>query len=549
MNLSKLWRVASTLRSIAYDWKDYRQYAKRFKSYKLLANTMKIDPAKGALLIVSGRGMNVVWAQIWTLLSLAALARGYRAYVLTTRRQWYLNRYFHLLGIDPIYFEDYTADQSTDLPSSIASEIYEAMTFGDFKRLRYQNAPIGEIALSTYSRHCGTGIIDLLNPEVRQLVREWAVQIIRSMHTAHNIFYSKDVRITFFTEVFLEEYGAFYYAALAKELNVVRFAGTVRDDAIVVQHLNKHTDRSHHAALSASSWRRLKAQPYTSAIDEALNRNFMDRYGDRWHRSKRNQPDTQILEPEEARRQLGVEPFRKVAVIYSHILYDTLFFFGTDLFKDYAEWLLETVKVACANSQIDWLIKVHPSNLWRGELNTVLKGRYEEERLIEQAIGNLPPHVRIVPASTKLSPYTWFQLANYGITVRGTSGLEMAALGKSVITAGTGRYEGNGFTIDPPTKKAYLDLLSRLHDLPEPTEEKRRLAKRYAYSIFVLKPFTLTSLESSLKRNKDRLVASDDINYFPIHHRGDRLPPDLQMFSDWLDMTGNQDLLNNWGTT
>ena len=29
------------------------------------------------------------------------------------------------------------------------------------------------------------------------------------------------------------------------------------------------------------------------------------------------------------------------------------------------------------------------------------------------------------------------QMADYGITVRGTSGLEMAALGKTVITAGT----------------------------------------------------------------------------------------------------------------
>lgn len=548
MNFAKLKKVPAKLLSIAYAWNDFRLYAQSIKGYRRLAETMQTNSAKGSLLIVSGRGMNVVWAQIWTLLSLAARSRGYRAYVLTTRRQWGLNRYFRLLGIVPLYFEDYAAKQFAHLPDAIVPQVNETRTFEEYKRIRYQDVPVGEIALSTYSRNCGTGIIDLSNPDVRSLVNQWVVQIIQSMHIANTIFERHDVRLAFFTEVFMEEYGAFYYAALAKELNVVRFAGTVRDDAIIVQHLNKHIDRAHHAALSPSSWERVKAQPYTTEIDEALNKNFMDRYGGRWHRSKRNQPGTQILGPEEARRLLLIAPGRKVAVIYSHILYDTLFFFGTDLFNDYAEWLVETVRVACVNTHIDWLIKVHPSNLWRGEMNSLLKGRYEEERLIEQAIGKLPPHVRVVPASTKLNPYTWFQLADYGITVRGTSGLEMAALGKRVITAGTGRYEGNGFTSDPPTKEAYLDLLSSLPELPEPTEAERELARRYAYSIFLLKPFTLTCLAPRLKTGKDRVVASDDIIYCPVDHGSDRLPPDLQLFSDWLDKIGNQDLLNNWGT-
>ena len=75
--------------------------------------------------------------------------------------------------------------------------------------------------------------------------------------------------------------------------------------------------------------------------------------------------------------------------------------------------------------------------------------------------------------------------------MRGTSGLEMAALGKTVITAGTGRYEGNGFTIDPPTAAEYLDILSRIHELPPLSAERVRLAKRYAHAVFALKPYTI----------------------------------------------------------
>lgn len=547
MIVAKLKRLPRKILEIVYAWNDFILYARRIGDYRRLAESMQIDPTKGSLLIVSGRGMNVVWAQAWTVLSLAARAQGHRAFVLTTQRQRNLNRYFKLLGITPIYFEDYTAKISLVLPEEVAKEVARASSFEDFKRLRYQDAPIGEIALSTYSRNCGTGIIDLSKPDVRQFVEQWLAQIVQGIHIANAIFESHDVRLAFFTEVFMEEYGAFYYAALAKGLNVTRFAGTVRDDAIIVQHLSRSNDRTHHASLSPSSWAWVTAQPYTLAIDAALHKNFMDRYGERWHRSKRNQPGTQILDRDEARRQLGISLDRKVAVIYSHILYDTLFFFGTDLFSDYAEWLVETVRVACANPRIDWLIKVHPSNLWRGELNTLLNGRYEEEHVIEQAIGKLPPHVRIVPASTKINPYTWFQLADYGITVRGTSGLEMAALGKTVITAGTGRYDGKGFTIDPPSREVYLELLSRLPDLSEPTTEQMELAKRYAYSIFVLKPFTVTSLVPRLKTGKRRVVASDDIIYCPAPWAKSCLPPDLQVFSDWLVRPESQDLLIAWG--
>jgi hypothetical protein len=545
----KIQRIMWMVLARTYPWNDFFIYARRIGGYRRLVGNMPVDPTKGSLLIVSGRGMNVVWAQMWTVLSLAARAKGFRAFVLTTRQQDSLNRYFQLLGINPVYLEDYIAKMSSALPEEVAGKLAVARSVEDFRRLSYGKAPIGEIALSTYCRYNGTGSIDLSRPEVRQFVEQWLAQIVQAIHIAEAIFESHDVRLAFFTEVFMEEYGAFYYAALAKHLNVTRFAGTVRDDAIIIQHLSRSNDRTHHSSLSPSSWAWVKAQPYTPAIDAALHKNFMDRYGDRWHRSKRNQPGTQILERDEARRQLGLSPDRKVAVIFSHILYDTLFFFGTNLFSDYVEWLVETVRAACANPGIDWLIKVHPSNLWRGELNTLLNGRYEEEIVIEQAIGKLPPHVRIAPASTKINPYSWFQLADYGITVRGTSGLEMAALGKTVITAGTGRYEGNGFTVDPPTREAYLKLLSRLPDLPAPTAEQVELAKRYAYSIFSLKPFTVISLVPRLKTGKRRVLASDDIIYCPSPWAKNSLPPDLQVFSDWLVQPENQDLLNAWGVS
>ncbi len=537
--------IVNGLRERLYSWNDYRIYAKKISSFREIAQKITFHN-KEALLVVSGRGMNVLLAQIWTVLSLSVRTYGYRGFVLTTHSQKNLNRYFKLLGLQLLWLDDLMQTTNIIVSEEFMRRINELSTFDDFRNLSYKEAPIGQIALSTYSRHHGTGIIDIADPKVRNAVTEWIFLIYRAMHVAELIVEKYNVRYLFFTEVFMEEYGAFYYVALSKNLNITRFAGTVRDDAIIAQHLTKENDRIHHASLSRRSWDKIKQLPVTSRIEAALTQNFVDRYGNKWHRSKRNHPNTQVMTVDEARNTLEIAPGRKVAVVFSHILYDTLFFFGTDLFENYAEWLVETVRIACQNSKLDWLIKVHPSNLWRGELNILLKGTYEEERLIEKAIGRLPSHVRIISADTKINPYTWFQLADYGITVRGTSGLEMAALGKTVITAGTGRYEGNGFTVDPANKTDYLELLKKLPDVAGLTTQQVELAKRYAYAIFLLKPYVLGSMKPRLRTGVKKMTASDDLILCCNKIAKSELPPDLKRFSEWVIDPRNHDLLEEW---
>jgi len=350
-----------------YSWIDYKKYANSLPSFRKIVKNLP-QQNNGSLLIVSGRGMNLVWAQMWPIFSLAVRIHGYNGLVLTTRAQKHLNKYYKLLGLEFIFLDDLIKTAPANLPEELFSQIQKAVTFESIENLFYKEAPIGQIALSTYSRYHGTGIIDLNDSKVLEFVREWLLLIYQAMHIAEIVYEQYNVQYLFFTEVFMEEYGAFYYVALSKELNIIRFAGTVRDDAYILQHMTKSNDRQHHASLSPDSWEKIKAMPLTPKIEAELEQNFLDRYGDKWYRSKRNHSGTKIMPVEKARKILNIEKRRKVVVIYSHILYDTLFFFGTDLYNDYAEWLVETVRVACQNSAVDWLIKVHPSNLWRGEL-------------------------------------------------------------------------------------------------------------------------------------------------------------------------------------
>lgn len=537
------------LDDFAYSLIDYWRFRRSVLGFRaFLRQTPQVSAhlSRPGLLFVAGRAMNVQWCQLWSVLGGVYRRNGFRSFVLTSKNEPIRNLYFRLFGVECIYLEDLSIT-STPVPSTVADDIGRLETFQEFKDFTLEGAPAGQVALSTYSRLRATGIIDVANSETREEIRSWLVYLYQTLVTSERVYQQKNIQMLVFTEVFMEEYGAFYYGALNRNLNIIRIAGTVRDDAIIAQHLTRQSDRTHHAAVTAQSWKRICGYADSPTIDRELHQNFLDRYGDRWSLSKRNQPNTRIMSPAEAKALLGVTEDRKIAVIFSHILYDTLFFFGKDLFPCYADWFVETVKAACLNPKVQWFVKVHPSNLWRGELEYFFGGKCEEVRLIERCIGQLPDHVTIVYPDTPISPYTWLQIADYGITVRGTTGIELGALGKAVITAGSGRYEAIGFTINPQTADEYSTCLAKLPGVPEPTQEQQRLGARFAYATFCMKPFTLDFLRPVTRAGKSTIFSSDDLVYLGnFSSQPAELPASISRFVQWSFDRDSIDLLNEW---
>ena len=70
-------------------------------------------------------------------------------------------------------------------------------------------------------------------------------------------------------------------------------------------------------------------------------------------------------------------------------------------------------------------------------------------------------------------------LCDYGLTVRGTVGIELAALGKTVITAGTGRYEKANITINPKSIDEYENVILNLQNIKG--KFSKELAIKLAY--------------------------------------------------------------------
>ena len=161
-------------------------------------------------------------------------------------------------------------------------------------------------------------------------------------------------------------------------------------------------------------------------------------------------------------------------------------------FGDYEQWLIETVKTAIANPRLNWVIKVHPVNVWRSRMDGTTLVQLEAETL-RKNFGNLPSHIKLMTADTDINTFSLFKIADYGLTVRGTIGMELPCFGIPVVTAGTGRYSGRGFTLDPATPEEYRALLANLHDVPRLSDHAIRLARLHYHGALDLRPVPMRS--------------------------------------------------------
>jgi hypothetical protein len=258
-----------------------------------------------------------------------------------------------------------------------------------------------------------------------------------------------------------------------------------------------------------------------------------------WYSEVGTQFKTRIMDSAEVRNRLDLDGGRKTAVMFPHILWDGTFFYGRDLFGSYEEWFVETVRAACGNSRVNWTIKVHPGNIVKS-IRDGFTGEPSELKVLRERIGRLPNHVRVIGADSDISTFSLLGVMDYCVTVRGTVGIEAATLGIPVLTAGTGRYDRKGFTIDPSTREEYLHRITHIEDIPSPSRGDRELAERFAYAIFLLRPLILTTVTLEYQRDpratpRTRIKAMTREDWLKA--------PDLRAFAEWVAKGNELDFL------
>ncbi len=454
-------------------------------------------------------------AKAHALLAIGLKEHGYHPIILCSPNNYWAQRYFSIFDVrDFVFWDKYIKDFSAD--AEYAKNIVEDFLVSnpeiqDFKMWQFHGVYVGKLALSSMIRRQLKGQLDLKNPSQSDDLRQWMLNTVNNVLIAEHLFDHYSIEKMVVRDAGYVPNGAIYEVGLNQGIDAIRFENAQMLGQWMVKRYNLNTRGQALFSLSPRTWQNLQDTPLTDEQDQALTNNFIERYNpDSKHDLYQYQHGKKQLSREKVISTLNLDPQKKTAVVFAHISWDANFFDGEDLFDDFEHWLVETVKIACQNSNLNWIVKLHPANVYK--LQRENKEITEEAEMIAlRRLGNLPEHIKIMPANTPINTWSLFPVIDYGLTVRGTIGMELPCFGIPVVTAGTGRYNGYGFTIDPPTRDTYVDCLLNLQHVPCLDSQQIRLARRHAYWVFLHRQ---ASFDEFSKMSSQVLK---DPNH-PLHH-------------------------------
>ena len=434
-------------------------------------------------------------AKVEALFAAALAQRTYRSVVLLPERSTLIERVFLACGnVEFIYLNELLTPEIVAEANIEAGHVLANASDPDaLANLEINGHRTGRNVQSRVVRKFRVGRLDAGSLEQMDELRLVMAESLAVSRVADRLLDDLKPDLAVFLEKGYTPTGEVYDACLLKGVDTIQWLGAPQSDHLLFKRYSLATRADHPFALGADTWERLQSAPWSPAQEQLVVDRITSHYmSGAWYNRQQLQTDKRIMSSAEVRSMLRVRPDRKVAVIFAHILYDATFFYGESLYTDYEQWLIETVRGAIANPELDWVVKVHPVNVWRSRMDGEPMEQIEAQ-VLRREFGELPAHVSLMPANTEINTYSLFGSIDFGLTVRGTIGMELPCFGVPVVTAGTGRYSGHGFTIDPESREAYQEALSRLHEQSPINDEQQRRARQYAFGSFFLRPYPTVS--------------------------------------------------------
>lgn len=489
---------------------------------------------------------NYASIKVEILLAMALRRRGHAVAVLLPSRNRMVERLHKAAGatsffyLDTLTIEDERRECQRQAAAIVAG-VNDLNALFDHETDGFRS---GRNALSTAIRRLRVGRLDSGSPEHRALVTACLAESLLTQLAVTRLLDAAKPTLALFNERGYTPAGEVFDGCLLRGIDCVQWFGAPQSDSLIYKRYTLATRDRHPLALGSDTWAALQQAAFSPAEEDRIMQLLAKNYAKgAWFNRQQLQEGKAVFEAVETRQRLGVAEGRKVAVVFAHILYDATFFYGSSLFQDYEAWLIETVRCAIANPALDWIIKVHPVNVWRSKMDGAPIEQLESIA-IERAVGKLPPHVRILPADTSINTYSLFGAIDYGVTVRGTIGMELPCFGIPTVTAGTGRYSGAGFTIDPQTPEEYRAVLARLQETPPLGRDAIRLARLYLWGTFFRRPVRMQSFLLDFHANRFGLPdLTADTTVAPAVQTSGHFLDDVENIATWLSASTASDLL------
>jgi hypothetical protein len=441
-----------------------------------------------------------------------------------------LAQHYKLAAADEIHqWSEFVGERDIASAETVLSR---CKSMWDLLEFEYAAVRVGRLAVSTALRGTYSGFLDLQVPEDRRRLLDAVGYSIASANAAQKMLQQFRPDLVMFLDTSYSPSGELFDACVQNHIEAVLWQQGHKSNALIFKRYTLENWLQHPSGLSPESWRFVRDMEWTEDHRKQLDRELYSTYasGD-WYSVAGTQFEKSIVDPPQVRERFGLDPNKKTAVIFPHILWDAALFWGTCLFRDFEEWFVETVRAACANDQVNWIIKIHPANQRLREGGS-LQGETAEVLALQKHIGKLPPHITLILPESEISTYSLFAIMDYCITVRGTVGMEAARLGIPVLTGGTGPYDNKGFTIDSKTREEYLEKVRNIQNIRRLSPAQRELAERFAYAVFLMRLWHAKSVTLRYLPDAKKFLYQGGVN---IKAPEDwYTADDLVAFADWI---------------
>src|SRR4030095_3306240 len=340
----------------------------------------------------------------------------------------YLAPYYELAGAHRTFSLDDFVD-AQDFSHEAGDLLERTESIEQLLQITFAGANIGRIAASSALRQLRQGSLDLESTPIRQQLQTRLAVSMTCAVAYQKMLADVSPNCAIFPDMVYGRRGELFDNCLHQNIDAIVWRPSHKSNAIILKRYTAVTRDDDPVSLSDNSWSILKNMRWLPSHREALRNELCSVYANSdWFSEWGTQFDKRILTRHELQTLLGLDPAKKTAVIFPHIVWDASMSRGKDLFADYQEWLVQTVSAGCANKKVDLGIKTHSADVGKS-LKDGYQGEPAEEIVLREQIGELPAHVFLIKAQTDISTYSLLELMDYCVTVRGTTGIEAARRG------------------------------------------------------------------------------------------------------------------------
>src|SRR5262245_27478422 len=338
---------------------NFRQFCAREGGLGLRHNLRPQGSKRKTALIVSQSYLP--FAKLEALMIKALQMAGFDTVIVGNRRYDFL-RYTWLAGNRTVYELSDFASQGD--PEWVNQQMDRLLTLQDWLALEYRGAHVGRFTIASALKWLRVGQLNFIDPSIKEKLREILASCVRNTLAAAHLIREIEPDCVLLMDRGYSPYGEIFDLAINQEIDTITWHIGYKNNRLVVKRYHLGNEREHFLAPSAESWRQLCSIPWKPNDGHQIRREIFQCYESQdWFSFVGTQFDKPILSKQMTRQMLGLSSDRKVAVIFPHILWDGSFFFGNDLFDDYTQWFVETIRAACANPRLQWVVKLHPAHL------------------------------------------------------------------------------------------------------------------------------------------------------------------------------------------